>query len=179
MTMDMDMKKKDLPEGGPHDKDEAGEKEKESLKDEMRNVIEEARMVIPGIQALFGFQTMGVFNNRFEDIADSSKLIYLVALGLLVVSMGLLMTPAAYHRLERIRPDLACRCRPDCPQALRCAASKYPGTTRRRPCRARLRLCRRKPVCRRKAMLCETPAYPLFREQSASASPKPVRANTL
>jgi hypothetical protein len=42
---------------------------------------------------------MGVFNNPFEDIADSSKLIYLVALGLLVVSIGLLMTPAAYHRL--------------------------------------------------------------------------------
>jgi hypothetical protein len=40
-----------------------------------------------------------VFNNPFEDIADSSKLIYLVALGLLVVSIGLLMTPAAYHRL--------------------------------------------------------------------------------
>lgn len=97
--MTMDMKEKDLPERGPHDKDGAGEKEKESLKDEMRNVIEEARMVIPGIQALFGFQTMGVFNNRFEDIADSSKLIYLAALGLLVVSMGLLMTPAAYHRL--------------------------------------------------------------------------------
>jgi hypothetical protein len=73
--------------------------EKESMKDEMRNVIEEARMVLPGIQALFGFQTMAVFNNRFEDIADSSKLAYLVALGLLVLAMGLLMTPAAYNRL--------------------------------------------------------------------------------
>jgi hypothetical protein len=73
--------------------------EKESMKDEMRNVIEEARMVLPGVQALFGFQTMAVFNNRFEDIADSSKLAYLVALGLLVLAMGLLMTPAAYNRL--------------------------------------------------------------------------------
>ena len=75
------------------------EKEKESLKDEMRNVIDEARMVLPGVQALFGFQTMAVFNNRFEEIADSSKLSYLVALGLLVLAMGLLMAPAAYHRL--------------------------------------------------------------------------------
>jgi hypothetical protein len=56
-------------------------------------------VVLPGIQALFGYQTMAVFNNRFEDIADSSKLTYLLALGLLVFSMGLLMTPAAYNRL--------------------------------------------------------------------------------
>lgn len=75
------------------------QKGKESLKDEMRNVIEEARMVLPGIQALFGFQTMAVFNNRFEGIADFSKIVYLVALGLLVVAIGLLMAPAAYHRL--------------------------------------------------------------------------------
>jgi hypothetical protein len=33
---------RDIPERGPHDKDGAGEQEKESLKDEMRNVIEEA-----------------------------------------------------------------------------------------------------------------------------------------
>jgi hypothetical protein len=95
----MDMKKIEPTEGVPYDKDGSGEQEKESLKDEMRNVIEEARMVLPGIQALFGFQTMAVFNNRFEDIADSSKLTYLLALGLLVLSMGLLMTPAAYNRL--------------------------------------------------------------------------------
>jgi hypothetical protein len=73
--------------------------EKESLKDEMRNVVEEARMVIPGIQALFGFQTIAVFNNRFADLADSAKYAYLIALGLLVLAIALLMTPAAYHRL--------------------------------------------------------------------------------
>lgn len=99
MTMDIKTQNAALTKGGPHSKDGSGEREKESLKDEMRNVIEEARMVLPGIQALFGFQTMAVFNNRFEDIADSSKLTYLVALGLLVISMGLLMTPAAYNRL--------------------------------------------------------------------------------
>ena len=73
--------------------------EQESLKDGMRNVIEEARMVLPGIQALFGFQTMAVFNQRFADMPPGVKEAYLVALGLLIVSIGLLMTPAAYHRL--------------------------------------------------------------------------------
>jgi hypothetical protein len=81
------------------DKETGPEVERESLKDAMRNVIEEARVIIPGIQALFGFQTMAVFNNRFDDLPSEIKAAYLVALGLLVLAIGLLMTPAAYHRL--------------------------------------------------------------------------------
>lgn len=73
--------------------------ERESLKDEMRNVIEEARMVIPGIQALFGFQTMAVFNSRFEDLPTPAVAAYLIGLGLLALAIGLVMTPAAYHRI--------------------------------------------------------------------------------
>lgn len=73
--------------------------EQESLKDDMRNVIEEARMVLPGIQALFGFQTMAVFSERFAEMPLGVEEAYLVALGLLIVSIALLMTPAAYHRL--------------------------------------------------------------------------------
>jgi hypothetical protein len=69
------------------------------IEDEMRNVVEEARMVIPGVQALFGFQTMAVFNNRFEDLPDSGVTAYLIGLGLLALSIALLMSPAAYHRI--------------------------------------------------------------------------------
>lgn len=74
--------------------------EQESLKDEMRNVIEEARMVIPGVQALFGFQTMAVFNNRFEDLPTSGVVAYLTGLALLAVAIALLMAPAACHRMS-------------------------------------------------------------------------------
>ena len=70
-----------------------------SMKDEMSNVLEEARMVIPGVQALFGFQTMAVFNDRFEDLPRSGVAAYLVGLGLLALSIALLMAPAAYHRI--------------------------------------------------------------------------------
>jgi hypothetical protein len=80
-------------------KESGPEAEKETLKDAMRTVIEEARVIIPGIQALFGFQTMAVFNNRFDGMPSEIKAAYLVALGLLVLAIGLLMTPAAYHRL--------------------------------------------------------------------------------
>lgn len=79
--------------------EDAPQSERESLKDDLRNVLEEARMVLPGIQALIGFQTMAVFNQRFSTMPDEVKTAYLVALGLLILGMGLLMTPAAYHRL--------------------------------------------------------------------------------
>lgn len=71
----------------------------QSLRDDMRNMLEEARMILPGIQALIGFQTMAVFNSRFEKLPVPIGEAYLVALGLLILAMGLLMTPAAYHRL--------------------------------------------------------------------------------
>jgi hypothetical protein len=71
----------------------------QSLKDDMRNVLEEARMILPGIQALFGFQTMAVFSERFARMPVFVEVAYLAALGLLIVAIGLLMTPAAYHRL--------------------------------------------------------------------------------
>ncbi len=79
--------------------DDGPQSERETLKDDLRNVLEEARMVLPGIQALIGFQTMAVFNQRFAVMPDEVKSAYLVALGLLILGMGLLMTPAAYHRL--------------------------------------------------------------------------------
>jgi hypothetical protein len=74
--------------------------EQESLKDEMRNVVEETRMVIPGVQALFGFQTMAVFNQRFEDLPDAAVHAYLAGLALLALAIALLMAPAAFHRMS-------------------------------------------------------------------------------
>jgi len=97
--MDIEVKDKAPQQQRARQKEANPQQEKESLEDEMHKVLEEARMVLPGIQALFGFQTMAVFNNRFEGIGDTCKLAYLVALGLLVLAMGLLMTPAAYNRL--------------------------------------------------------------------------------
>ena len=42
--------------------------ETESLHQEAQQMIEEARMVLPGIQTLFGFQLIAVFNNRFQEL---------------------------------------------------------------------------------------------------------------
>lgn len=55
-------------------------------------------MVLPGIQALFGFQLIAVFNDRFGQIAEIDKLIHMLALALTIVAIACLMAPASYHR---------------------------------------------------------------------------------
>jgi hypothetical protein len=63
-----------------------------------REAIEEARMVLPGIQALFGFQLMAVFNQRFSELSAGEQLVHYIAVLLIALAIGLIMTPAAYHR---------------------------------------------------------------------------------
>jgi hypothetical protein len=54
----------------------------------------------PGIQALFGFQLIAVFNQGFgEKLSRPEQLVPLVALVLTTLSMALVMTPAALHRM--------------------------------------------------------------------------------
>jgi hypothetical protein len=55
-------------------------------------------MVLPGIQALFGFQLVAVFNRAFEELPDGEKTVHIGALLMTAVSALLVMAPAAYHR---------------------------------------------------------------------------------
>ena len=64
-----------------------------------REVIEEARMVLPGIQALFGFQLIAIFNDRFRQLSAGEQIVHFTALVLVALSIAIIMTPAAYHRL--------------------------------------------------------------------------------
>jgi len=56
-------------------------------------------MVLPGIQALFGFQLIAVFNQGFgEKLSHATQLLHLAAMVLTALAMALVMTPAALHR---------------------------------------------------------------------------------
>jgi Family of unknown function (DUF6328) len=76
------------------------EKDKsESLDAEVEQTLEEARMVLPGIQALFGFQLIAVFNERFDQaLGAPAKRLHLAVVVLTALVIGLIMAPAAYHR---------------------------------------------------------------------------------
>ena len=73
--------------------------EEESLKDALQQTLDEARMVLPGVQALFGFQLIAVFSDGFERrLSDLEQDLHLVAVVLVTIAIALMMTPAAYHR---------------------------------------------------------------------------------
>jgi hypothetical protein len=76
---------------------------------EMRNIIEEARVVLPGLQALFGFQTISVFNDRFDELAIYAKVCHMLGLAMVIVSVAMVMTPAVYYRAlgGRATPSMA------------------------------------------------------------------------
>lgn len=69
------------------------------LKDKVQNALNEGRMLILGAQVLLGFQFVTFLMEAFEKLPASSKYIHLVSLALVALSIVLLMTPAAYHRI--------------------------------------------------------------------------------
>lgn len=69
------------------------------LSDKIKHVLTEARVVLPGAQALFGFQLLAVLTESFDRLPASAKYVHLASLGLIALTIVLLMTPAAYHRI--------------------------------------------------------------------------------
>lgn len=74
-------------------------KENLTLSEAMTHLLEECRMVLPGIQALFGFQLIAVFNSTFQErLSSNEQCLHLAAIGLVAVAVALVMAPAALHR---------------------------------------------------------------------------------
>jgi hypothetical protein len=69
------------------------------LFEKINTILTECRVVIPGSQALLGFQLIAVLMEGFDRLPVSSRYIHLMSLLLLTLSTVLLMAPAAYHRI--------------------------------------------------------------------------------
>jgi uncharacterized BrkB/YihY/UPF0761 family membrane protein len=86
-------------------------KENEPLSDAVTHVLEECRMVLPGIQTLFGFQLIAVFNSTFrERLSSPEQDLHLVAkilnnelLGLLLSAILLVVFVMLWFVLPRVR----------------------------------------------------------------------------
>ena len=62
-------------------------------------MLEECRMVLPGIQTLFGFQLIVVFSERFSEvIGPIGRVLHMGAIMFVAIAIALIMTPAALHR---------------------------------------------------------------------------------
>jgi hypothetical protein len=69
------------------------------LTDKIKQVLTEARMVLPGTQALLGFQVVIFLMQDFDKLPSVSKWIHFGSLVAVSLSAVLLITPAAYHRI--------------------------------------------------------------------------------
>lgn len=70
-----------------------------AVESKIEHTLTEARMVLPGAQALLGFQFASFFAEAFLALPHTSQLIHLAALGCVALASVLLIAPAAYHRL--------------------------------------------------------------------------------
>jgi hypothetical protein len=61
-------------------------------------LVQELRVAQTGIQVLAGFLLTLPFTSRFVDLDDDHRVVYLVAISLAMVTIGLMTAPAALHR---------------------------------------------------------------------------------
>ena len=77
----------------------AQQKEVLPLSKSAQMLLEECRMVLPGIQALFGFQLIAVFSAAFDQkLSVVEQHLHFIALALVAIAVALVMAPAAFHR---------------------------------------------------------------------------------
>lgn len=87
-----------------------GEREQDRttpLQVKIDQMLTEARIVIPGAQALLGFQLLVILNTVFPALPKASQFVHGIALGCIALALLLLIAPAAFHRLAFQGADTA------------------------------------------------------------------------
>ncbi|MBI3805470.1 MAG: hypothetical protein HY282_17110 [Nitrospirae bacterium] len=85
--------------GEPMKKNKEESTSEKALDQKIKHVLTEARVVLPGAQALLGFQFAIFFTEGFDALPHSSKYLHLISLTLVALATIFLITPAAYHRI--------------------------------------------------------------------------------
>ncbi|MEQ8843205.1 MAG: DUF6328 family protein [Acidimicrobiales bacterium] len=70
------------------------------LRERYQELIDELRVVLPGLQVLFAFLLTAPFSGGFTDLDDTERLLYVIALIASTAGLVFLITPVAYHRLS-------------------------------------------------------------------------------
>jgi hypothetical protein len=69
------------------------------LDEKIRTLLTEARVILPGVQALLGFQCAAMLTDKFDTLARELRLLHVASLFMIATAIILLIAPAAYHRL--------------------------------------------------------------------------------
>jgi Family of unknown function (DUF6328) len=62
-------------------------------------MLTESRVLLPGVQALLGFQLIAVLTRTFQGLPTALKVTHLAALALMTLAIVFLLAPAAFHRV--------------------------------------------------------------------------------
>lgn len=81
------------------EREDAMEDKEQSLEIRIEQALTELRVVLPGAQALFGFQFAAVLTATFSHLPVVLKSIHLAGLGVVAMAVMMLIAPAAYHRI--------------------------------------------------------------------------------
>lgn len=69
------------------------------IDERVENVLTEARLILPGAQALLGFQLGSMLLKEFGELPPSSRVVHLSASCAVTLATILLMAPSAFHRI--------------------------------------------------------------------------------
>ncbi len=71
----------------------------EEQRDRYRELLEELRTILPGVQVLFAFLLTAPFSQRFNELDEFGRDLYSVALVGAAAAMVVFLAPASYHRI--------------------------------------------------------------------------------
>lgn len=79
--------------------DDPGETRKERVDRELMELLNELRVALPGVQILFAFLLIVPFQETADQATDFQRHVYFLTLVAVSVATGLLIAPAAQHRV--------------------------------------------------------------------------------
>ncbi len=79
--------------------EETMEKHPTPLHVKIEQMLTESRVILPGVQALLGFQFIVMMTKAFDELPAEVRFVHLGALLCMALAIALLIAPAAVHRL--------------------------------------------------------------------------------
>ena len=77
-----------------------GESNKERLDRELMELLQELRVVIPGVQVLLAFLLTAPFQQRFAQLPGSMRNAFFASIACATLATAFLIAPSAHHRLR-------------------------------------------------------------------------------
>ncbi len=81
---------------------------RETVAEDVETTLVEGRLILPGVQTLFGFQLSVLYTTTFQEkLSSQDQAFHVASLALVAVAIALMVFPAAYHR--QVTPGVVSR----------------------------------------------------------------------